>query len=145
MKIEFELEMQEAALIMDILRAALHKSNNPKVKSVLGNIITEIESDSRVAHYILAGIRDQFHTNNLTNNQIYPHSNMEYGLGMPKPFLKEPQGLTKMANFILLRTVKKFKPTIVPSKVKKITNAAIKKCILVHDVMVLIQNNYEAV
>jgi len=144
MKVEFELEMQEAALMLDILRNAAHKSNNQKIRSVLGNIINEIESDSQVAHYILDGIRHEFTTNNLTNSKIFPHSNMQYGLGIPKPFLQEAPGLTRMANFILLKTVKKFKSTTAPSKVKKITNAAIKKCALVHDVMNLIQTAYEA-
>ncbi|WP_435623187.1 hypothetical protein [Flagellimonas sp.] len=143
MKIEFELEMQEAALMMDILRKAAFESNNQKVRTVIGKIINEIESDSKVAHFILGGIRHLFTTNNLTKNKIFPQSDMEYGLGIPKPFLQEPRGLTKMANFILMQTVKKFKPSISPSKVKKIGNAAIKKCVLVHDVMVLIQTAYE--
>jgi len=144
MKIEFELEMQEATLMIDILHKAAYQSRNLKVKTVLGNIINEIQSDSQVAHYILNEIRQEFHTNNLTNNKIYPHSNMEYGLGIPKPFLQETRGLTKMANFILLNTVKKFKPEIRPSKIKRIGNPAIKKCVLVNDVLTLIQTNYEA-
>lgn len=144
MKIEIELEMHEAALMLDILRNVAHKSNNQKIRSVLGNIINEIESDSKVAHYILNGIRHEFTTNNLTNNKIFPHSNMQYGLGIPKPFLQEAPGLTRMANFILLKTVKKLKPTVSTRKVKKITNTAIKKCALVYDVINLIQTAYEA-
>ena len=109
MKIEFELEMQEAALMMDILRKAAFESNNQKVRAVIGKIINEIESDSKMAHFILEAIRHLFTTNNLTKNRIFPQSDMEYGLGIPKPFLVEPRGLTKMANFILMQTVKKFK------------------------------------
>jgi hypothetical protein len=141
MKIEFELEMQEAVLMLDILRKAAYKSSNPKIKTTLGNIINEIESDSQVAHYILNGIKHEFYTNNLTKNKIYPHSNMEYGLSIPKPFLQEARGLTKMANFILFKTVRKFKPEIKP---KRISNPEIKKCVLIHDVITLIQTNYEA-
>ena len=144
MKVEFELEVQEAAIMLDILREAAHKSNNQKIRSVLGNIINEIESDSKVAHYILDGIRHEFTTNNLTNNKIFPHSNMQYGLRIPKPFLQEAAGLTKMANFILLRTVQKFKPNTKPSNEQRISNSSIKKCVLVQDVMNLIQGSYEA-
>lgn len=144
MKIEFELEMQEAALVMDILRRAAYESNSQKVKSVLDKIVNEIESDSKVAHYILGGIRHHFHTNNLTSNKIFPESNMEYGLGISKPYLLEPRGLTRTANIILKSTLKKFKPKTNLSKVKKISNLSIKKCVVVHDVIILIQTAYES-
>ena len=144
MKVEFKLEIQEAVLMIDILRKAAYQSTNPNVKTVLGNIINEIESDSKVAHSILNTIRHQFHTNNLTNSKVYPHSNMEYGLNIPKPFLKENAGLPKMVNFIFYQTLKKFKPKINPRSVKPISPTAVKKCVIVNDVISLIQSNYEA-
>ena len=60
MKIEFDISMKDAALLSDILKRAAFKESNVNVKSAIANIINEIEADSKVAHFLLAVIRDFF-------------------------------------------------------------------------------------
>ena len=145
MKIELELEIQEAVVLLGILNKAISEETNPNVKNTLKEIINEIESDSSVSHYILDVIKDKFRKNHLTQSEIFPDSDMRWGLGISEYFLEKSSGLTKMAYDILLMTVKKFKPTADLTKVKKISNAEVKKCILVFDLMNLIEKSYEKV
>lgn len=143
MKVEFDISMRDAALLSDILKRAAYKEPNLNVKNAIGNIINEIEADSKVAHFLLAVIRDLFHKNHLTNSPIYPVSDMRWGLGISEDFLKEPTGLTKMAAHMLKVTVKKFRPGTHPSKIKKVSLASIRKCVTVYDLITLLQGYYE--
>lgn len=145
MKIEFELEIQEAVVLLNILKSAASKEANPKVENTLRNIIREIEADSSVTHFILSMIKDKFYQNNLTREEILPGSDMYYGLGISEKFLTEPRGLTKMAYDILILVVKQYKPDADLTKIKKISNSAIKECAIVDDLMYLIEKSYEAV
>lgn len=145
MKIEFDISMKDAALLADILKQAAFNEPNVNVRNAIGNMINEIEADSKVAHFLLAVIRDLFHKNHLTNGPIYPISDMRWGLGISKDFLQEPSGLTKMAHYILKVTVKKFKPATDSSKIKKVSNTLIKKCVTVYDLITLLQSYYEKI
>lgn len=143
MKIEFDISMKDAALLSDILKRAAFKESNINVKNAIGNIINEIEADSKVAHFLLAVIRDFFRKNHLTNSPIYPISDMRWGLGISEDFLKAPNGLSKMAAQILKITVNKFRPGTHPTKIKKVSVASIRKCITVYDLITLLQGYYE--
>ena len=145
MKIEIELEIQEAVVLLNILKQAVSKEVNPEVQKTLREIITEIEGDAPVSHYILALIKDNFYKNDLTTREIHPESDMYNGLQISKRFLNESNGLTKMAHTILLSVTKKYKPKADISKVKEIGKTAIQKCVTVYDLMVLIENSYDAV
>lgn len=145
MKIELELEIQEAVVLLNILKQATSREANPNVQNTLRGIIKEIERDAPSWHFILNVIKDEFRKSHLTTSEIYPESNMEWGLGISRDFLKEEDGLTRMAYDILLILVKKFKPETNLSGVKKISNGDIKKCVTVYDLMTLIEKSYETV
>lgn len=144
MKIEFDIEEKDSIILLDIIKKIIGQTNSKELFKTLTKIAWEIESDLKLAEEIFIILRNELqgYTN---GNPIYLDSNMTIYLGISENFITRQGGLESLANSILRRVVKKYKPHMNPKDVPPISLTSIKKCKIISDVQNLIQSSYEKI
>ena len=136
MKVSFEVDQNEAKLLINALIYAGSNSPNPQSAKKIKEIIQQIQADLKM-EAVLAGFVFQI-LDPYTNAEITKDSDLRNGLGIDVNWINN--FMFQPCNKILGYVLSIYKPS---GQTSGITENETKKCQTVQDVIDLIQNKYE--
>lgn len=140
MKIEFEIEKSDGLVLINALKYAVSRNNNPMVIEKLIKIIGEIEKDmhsSAQAYKLLAGHLTPY----VPNVPILINSDLRVHLSLSNSFISHPNGLSRECNQVIIQlsnfyNLKQKNRNVYPDDLKEVK--------LIEDVVEIIQNKIES-
>ncbi|MEQ8477454.1 hypothetical protein [Fulvivirga sp.] len=130
MKIHFEIEANEAPLLINALDLALQSVNNPahkaSIQKIKSEVVSDINADQVIRNNVISAIS---HWTKV--RPILTTSNLRFGLSLTKGFMQNH--LHQLCNKILI--------SISPNHKSKVSREGANKCETIQDIINIIQTN----
>jgi hypothetical protein len=140
MKIEFEIEDSDLAVLLQALESAAASAANRTSFDALQRLVNEIRQDITNGTDVFLELKTRL-TSFTNGSPILPKSNFRTHLGMSLDFIESENGLLHLLNWILDRLVRANKPR---ATTKLIESDDIEGAFIVQDLVKLITDNYVA-
>lgn len=139
MKIEFEIDENEASILIDALQFAASQSNDQATFEAIQKVIQDIQEDLKNGVLIFEELKRLIKPYT-DGSAILKTSSFRTQLGLSQVFIESSQGLIYILNYILNALVALHEPG---TSVKNITMQELSKAKKIKDLIDLIQSNYE--